>query len=141
MSFEVHVYYFFYFADSRYSSFCISNHPMIYQSCYIIMCISTWDRMQFWIYLLIHNSLSKQTWPIDRINKGSTFQGSFEQFGGLWLSPWPFKFSNLLKLFNNQSCRKIPVFHFFENVNLKMVCKCQLLNMARSRYIIIFKKS
>ena len=33
----------------RYSSFCIFNHPMIYQICDVIKSISTWDRMHFWI--------------------------------------------------------------------------------------------
>ena len=51
---------------SRYSSFCIFNHPMIYQICYVMVSISTWDRVHFWIFLLNHNSLSHQTWPIDR---------------------------------------------------------------------------
>ena len=33
----------------RYSSFCIFNHPMMYQSFDVIMSISTWDKMHFWI--------------------------------------------------------------------------------------------
>ena len=42
---------------SRYLSFCIFHHPMIYQICDVMMSI-------FWIYLLNHNSLSHQTWLI-----------------------------------------------------------------------------
>ena len=45
----------------RYSSFCIFNHPMIYQICNIIISISAWARVDFWIYLLNHNSLYHQT--------------------------------------------------------------------------------
>ena len=61
----------FYFAEkyvlfSRYLSICIFNHPMIYQICDITMSICTWDKVQFWIYLLNHNSWSHQTWPVDR---------------------------------------------------------------------------
>ena len=33
-----------------------------------------------------NNSLSHQTWPIDRYKQGQYFQESFEQFGGLELS-------------------------------------------------------
>ena len=32
----------------------------------VMMSITTWDRVQFWVYLLNHNSLSHQTWPVDR---------------------------------------------------------------------------
>ena len=39
---------------SRYSSFCIFNHPMIYQISVVTMSISTWDKVHFWIYLLNH---------------------------------------------------------------------------------------
>ena len=34
---------------SRYSSFCIFNHPMIYPISDVTMSISTWDWMHFWI--------------------------------------------------------------------------------------------
>ena len=55
---------------SRYSSFCIFNHFMIYQICDIMMSISTWERIHFWLYLLNHNSLSHQTWPNGRYKQG-----------------------------------------------------------------------
>ena len=47
---------------------CNLNHNwiMIYQICDVMMSISTWGRVHFWIYLLKHNSLSHQTWPTDR---------------------------------------------------------------------------
>ena len=51
---------------SRYSSFCIFNHPMIYQISDVTMSISTWDKVHFLIYLLNHKSWSHQTWPADR---------------------------------------------------------------------------
>ena len=54
---------------SRYSSFCIFNHPMIYQISDVTMSISTWDKVHFWIYLLNHNSCH-QTWPVDRYKQG-----------------------------------------------------------------------
>ena len=41
----------------------------------------------FRVYILNHNSLSHQTWPIDRYKH---FQESFEQFGGIRLSFGPF---------------------------------------------------
>ena len=46
---------------SRYSSFFIFNHPMIYQICDVMMSISTQDKVHFWVYFLNHNSLSQQT--------------------------------------------------------------------------------
>ena len=54
------------FLDLALSSFCILNHLMIYQICDVMMSISTWYRVHFWMYLLNHDSLSYQTWPIDR---------------------------------------------------------------------------
>ena len=51
---------------SRYSSFCIFNHPIIYQISDITMSISTWDKVHFWIYLLDNKSWSHHTWPADR---------------------------------------------------------------------------
>ena len=36
---------------SRYSDFCILNEPMIYQICDVMMSISTWDRVHFWMCL------------------------------------------------------------------------------------------
>ena len=97
----------------RYSIFCIFNHLMIYQICEVMMSISTWDRVHFWIYLLNHNSVSYHTcptifWTIWRI--GAKFQGLF----------------NIATCFNYliTSYVKISVFQFFERVNkglLKMV--------------------
>ena len=62
---------------------------MIYQICDFMMIISTWDRVQFWIYLLNHNSLTHQIWSIDTYKQGQYFLKSFEQFGGLRLNSSP----------------------------------------------------
>ena len=61
---------------SRYSSFCIFNHWMIYQACAVIN-ISSWDRVHFWIYLLNHNSISDHTLPTDRYKRGQYFSAAF----------------------------------------------------------------
>ena len=37
---------------------------------FFMMSISTWDKIHFWIYLLNRNSLSHQTWPVDRYKQG-----------------------------------------------------------------------
>ena len=66
---------------SRYSSFCIFNHPVIYQICDIMVSISTWDRVDFWICLLNHNSLCHQTSSIDRYNLAQYF---YEIFWTIW---------------------------------------------------------
>ena len=50
--------------------FLYFNHGMNYQICDVMMSISTWYRLHFWIYLLNHNSLSHQTWPNDRNKQG-----------------------------------------------------------------------
>ena len=99
-----------------YSSFYIFNHPMIYQICDVMMSLSTWDRVPFWKYLLNHNSLSHQTWPIDK-------QMQRQQFSGIF---WIIQRTGLKfqVLFNLATCSnysitnyvKIPEFHFFENV-------------------------
>ena len=109
---------------SRYSSFCIFNHLMIYQICEVMMSISTWDRAHSGIYLLNHNSLSHNTWPTDRCEQGQYFSGTFWT---IWRTG-----DKVQVLFNLATCSnysitsyvKIPVFHFFEKVNkrqLKMV--------------------
>ena len=60
---------------SRYSSFF--NHPMICQICDVMISISTWKRVHFWKYLLNRNSLTYQTWSIDRYKQGQYFSGTF----------------------------------------------------------------
>ena len=59
-----------YIPFSRYSSFCIFNHLMIYQICDVMMNISIWKRICFSISLLHPDFLSHQTWPIDTYKQG-----------------------------------------------------------------------
>ena len=107
---------------SRYVSFCIFNHPMIYQICDVMANIIM-DRVHFWIYLLNHNSLTHQTWLIDRYKQGQYFS---ENFWTIWRTGAKFQ-----ALFNIAICSsysitnyvKFSVF-FFDRVNkgeLKMV--------------------
>ena len=78
-----------------------------------MMSISTRDKVHFWIYLLNHNSLSHQTWPIDRYKKG---QELARIFWTIWRTV-----GKLQVLFNLAACSnysitnyvKIPVFRFF----------------------------
>ena len=41
-----------YFLFSRYLSSCIFNYPKIYKICDVIISISTWDKVHFWLYRL-----------------------------------------------------------------------------------------
>ena len=106
------------------TSFCILNGPIIYQICDVMMSINTWDRMHFWIYILNHNSLSHQTWPIDRSKQGQIFSGIFWT---IWRTGAKSQVLFSLATYSNYSTTnyaKIPVFQFFEKVNkgqLKMV--------------------
>ena len=67
-----------YVSFSRYSSFCVFKHPMIYKICYnIMMSIISCDRVHFWIHLLNRNLLSHGTRPINRCKLGQRFSGIF----------------------------------------------------------------
>ena len=109
---------------SRYSSFCISNHAMIYRICDARMGIGTCHRVHFWVYLLSHNSLTHQTWPIDRYKREQYFS---EIYWTIWRTGAKFQALFNLATCSNYSvtnCVKFPVFPFFERVNkgeLKMV--------------------
>ena len=117
---------------SRYSSFCIFNCPMIYQ---------IWDRKHFWIYLLNHNSLSHQTWPIDRYKQEQQFSGIFWT---IWATGAKFQV-----LFNGATCSNYSITN---NVNISVIPwfqgesraiktgKCQLLKTTWSCYTISFIK-
>ena len=107
-----------------YSRFCILNHPKIYKICDVMMSISIWDKMHFWLYLFNHSSLSHRIWSIHRYKQG-------KQFSGIFWTTWRTG-TRFQVLFNLATCSnysitnyvKISVFHFFENVNnwqLKMV--------------------
>ena len=111
---------------SRYSSFSIFNHLMIYQICHVIS-ISIWDRVHFWIYFLNHNSISHHTWPTDRYKQGQYLSGIFWT---IWRTGAKFQV-----LFNLATCCnylitsyvKIPVFHFFEKVKKRQL---KMLNVT-----------
>ena len=109
---------------SRYSSFCIFNHPKVCQICDVMMSSSTWDMVHFWIYLFNHNLLSHQAWSIDRYKQKKYFS---EILWTIWRTGAKFQ-----ALFNLATCSsyliinydKFPMFHFLERVNkgeLKMV--------------------
>ena len=105
---------------SRYLSFCIFSHRMIYQICEVMMSISTWDRVYFWIYLWNHNSLSHHTWPTDRYEQGQHFWGTFWT---IWKTGANFQVLFNLATRPNYSITsyvKIPVFQFFEKLNKGM---------------------
>ena len=101
----------------RYSSFCIFNHPMIYQLSDVTMSISAWDKVHFWIYLLNHKSWSHQSCPVDRYKQ-------VQQFSVIFWTIWKTG-ARFQVLFNLATCpnysitkyAKIPVFHFFEKMN------------------------
>ena len=116
---------------------------MIYQIRDVMMSISARDRMHFWIYLLKHNSLSNQTWPIDIYKQGKYFS---RILWTIWRTGAKFQvLFSLITCYNYSitSYDKIPVFHFFEKVNKETIKngKCELLKMVISRYIVILIKS
>ena len=91
-------------------------------------------------YLLNHNSLTQQTWPIDRYMQRQYFSGTFWTIWGLGLS---FSSFSTCPNYSRTNYVKIPVFHFFEKVKGYGKCKngkCQLLKMNRSGYIAILIK-
>ena len=79
---------FFYFVEKLCSVLKIFKglyfkDPMVCQICDVMMSISKWDRVHFWVYLSIHY-VTKPFEIID-ISKGNSFRKSFEQFGELGL--------------------------------------------------------
>ena len=61
---------------SRYSSFYIFNRLMIFQTCDVMMSISTWNRVNFWIYFFW--TTTHQVGQLIDISKNNNFQESFE---------------------------------------------------------------
>ena len=99
---------------SRYSSFCIFTHLMIYQIYDVMISISTWKRVHFWIYL---NSLTHQSLSIDRYKQGQSFS---EIFWTIWRTAVKFQtIFNLATCFSYSITNsvKFTVFNFFERVN------------------------
>ena len=123
------------FLFSRYSSFGIFNHPIIYQICDAMMSISTLNRAHFWIFLLNHNLLTHKHCSADA--RTIIFRHLLKNLGTRA------KFQvlyNLLQLLNNQLCQDSSV-SFFEKVKATFKNgKCQLLKMARPGYIVILIK-
>ena len=79
----------------------------------VMMSISTWDRMHFWIDHLNYNSLAHQTWPIDRYKQGQWFSGIFWR---IWRTGTKFQVHFYLATYSNYSITnyvKISVFHFY----------------------------
>ena len=82
---------------------------------HVMMSISTWDRVHFWMYHLNHNSLSHQTWPTDRYEQGKYFfRNLFNNLRDLGLVPGPFQFSNLLQLLDNQLSQDFSISLFWK---------------------------
>ena len=130
MPFEIQVKIFFYFLEKlcfilEIFIFLIFNHPIIYQVCDVMMSISTWDRVNVWIYLLNLNCfLSDQTRPIDRHKQGQQFS---RIFWIIWKTGAKFQVLFNLATCSNYSMTnyvKIIVPHLFEKLKegqLKMV--------------------
>ena len=97
----------------------------------------------FWQYLLNHNSLSHQTWPIDRYKNRQYFS---EILWAIWNTRAKFQ-----ALFNVATCSnyaitnyvKFPVFHFFWKGEWGRIkgAKYQVPKIDRSRWIVISLKS
>ena len=100
---------------------------MINQICDVMINISIWDKVHLWIYLQLIK-------PPNLANLNN-----LEDQGYV---PGLLQFSNLPHLLNNQLCQDLSV-SFFWNVEQGTIkiCKCQLLKMARSSYIVILLKS
>ena len=99
---------------SRYSSFCIFDHPIIYQICDVMMSISTWDRMHS--NISFEPQLTHQTWSIDRYKLGQYFR---EMFWTIWRTGDKFRSLLNLATYSNYSRTdyvKFPVFHLFLKV-------------------------
>ena len=60
---------------SRYSSFCSSDHLIIYQICDVMMSVSAWEKVHLWMHFLNHNSLNHQTWSAGRYKQAQFFLG------------------------------------------------------------------
>ena len=65
---------------------------MIYQICDVMMSINTWDRVDFWIYHLNHNSFTHQTWSIYRYKQGECFS---KIFWTIWRTGAKFHFDQI----------------------------------------------
>ena len=99
---------------SRYSRFCIFNHPMNYKICDVMVSIRTWNRIHFWIYLLNLNSITRQTCSIDRYKQRQYFSKIFR---GIWRTGAKFQALFTLATCCNYSITnyiKFPVIHILK---------------------------
>ena len=101
----------------RYSSFYIFNHVIMCQIYDVIVSIQSWDKVDFWIILLNHSSLSHQTLPMDWYKPRQYFSGIFWT---IWRIGANFQVLFSLATCSNNSITtyvKIPMLHFFKNVS------------------------
>ena len=76
--------------------------------------MNTWDRVHFWIYLLNHNSVTHQTWSVDRYKEEQHFP---EIFRMIWRIVPTFQALFNLATSSNYSttdCDKFPVFYLLK---------------------------
>ena len=87
---------------------------------WFIKSVTPWwvlEMVHFWIYLLNHNSLTHQTWSVDRYKQGQYIS---ENFWMIWRTGAKFQVlfklaNNLLQLLYNQLCQvsSVSFFLFF----------------------------
>ena len=116
---------------------------MIYQICDTTMSIITWDRLHFWIYLLNHNSWSRQTWLINICKQGQQLSVIFWT---TWRTGARFQVLLIFAACPNYTITiyvKIPVFLFFWKGGKGAIKngKSQPLKISTSCYIVILIKS
>ena len=107
----------FMFCSRDIQVFLFYNYTMIYQIFDVMINISIWGRVHFWVYCLNYNSLTHQTWSIDRYKQGEYFS---EILWTIWRTGANFQaFFNLATCSNYSvtSYVKFLVFHYFERVN------------------------
>ena len=107
----------FMFCSQDIQVFLFYNYTMIYQIFDVMISISIWGRLHFWVYCLNYNSLTLQTWSIDRYKQGEYFS---EILWTIWRTGANFQaFFNLATCSNYSvtSYVKFLVFHYFERVN------------------------
>ena len=130
MSSEAHFFFIFRKSSVLFAKnllFSIFNHLLICQICDVMVNISTWDRVHFWIYLLNYDSLSHQTWPFDKYKLG-------QKISRIWKIGR--SGASFQVLFNLASCSnysinnyfKIQVLQFFEKVKNKRQLKMVNVN-------------
>ena len=138
-SFETQAQIFFILQESyipflRYSSFAIFNIPWFTKSLTLWrILVHETGCMYEYIFWTTTHLVTKLGQLIDTSN-GNSFQESFEQFGGLAVSPKSFSIQQLAPI-TLESIIKSPVFYFFEKMNNG------LLRITRSHYIVILIKS